>query len=122
MRKLVFLCSQLSDSLLTKRVMFLSVSTSVKHNRFLADSTFYRQNKNATKVHLKGDRNVTVQGLVQPGCLRKYKSNTHRGRKGVLYRHREDGFILRVPIFGFDLDFFSRDVPDLVKQISSRGC
>jgi hypothetical protein len=33
-----------------------------------------------------------------------------------------DVCILRIPIFGFDDDFFSSSVPDLVKQISSRGC
>ena len=58
-------------SWLTRRFMFLLVSTSVKHNHFLADSTLYRQDKNFTKVHVQGDRNVTVQGLDQMGCTQK---------------------------------------------------
>ena len=51
--------------------MFLLVSTSVKHNHFLADSTLYAEDNNFTSVHVQGDRNVTVQGLDQAGCFHK---------------------------------------------------
>ena len=48
--------------------MLLLVSTPVKHNHFLAHSTFYRIGKIVLKVQCAGGQNVTVQGLDQTGC------------------------------------------------------
>ena len=56
---------------------------------------------NATKVHLKGDRNVTVQGLVQLGCLR----NKFWGK--VIHKDGEKEFHTGTVKMGVFLEFQS---------------
>jgi hypothetical protein len=53
---------------LTKRFIFLLVSTPVKHKCFLTESTFYSQHNNVSKVHLQGDKMLQFRGWTNKGA------------------------------------------------------
>ena len=63
-------------------------------------------------------RGLTNQGVLENTIVIHEEEEEKEFCSGMV----PDVCILRIPIFGFDVDFFSSSVPDLVKQISSRGC